>query len=211
MSLYKKNRLFSFSIIISIMIFTIVTSILSGCTAATEHETDTKQTISDTQTSSTVSSTGTTATKIDSYQQNNNTPNTDETTTTAIIFNSNEPENSGNINDIETQRHYFILGVEAFEAKEYVKAQYYLDKIKSKYIVLEDHIRYYLAKSTLLQEKYDLSSINYQFIIDNFQDSIFREKSFLELADSYYLNEDYSTAEKKYDDYIKEYPDSALT
>lgn len=133
------------------------------------------------------------------------------TTTSTIAFNSNKPANSGNINDIETQRYYFILGVEAFEEKEYTKAQYYLDKIKSIYLVLEDHIRYYLAKSMLLQEKYDLSALNYQFVIDNYKDSIFREKSYIELADSYYMNENFAVAEKKYEAYIKEYPQSPLT
>ncbi len=132
------------------------------------------------------------------------------TTTTDPEFNSDEPSDSGDINDLKTQRHYFILGVDAFENKEYVKAQYYLEKIKYKYTVLEDHIRYYLAKSMLLQKKYDLSISNYQYLIDNYKNSIFREKSFIELSDSYYLDENFTIAQEKYAYFIKEYPDSYL-
>jgi len=212
----KKRFLIKISIILVLFVFALSSVILPGCSAMK----NTGIPPEDSQTSQTppADSQNNIASDHDKSAENSVEESADQTisaieettTTSTVIFNSNKPADSGDINDIETQRHYFILGVEAFEAKEYVKAQYYLDKIKSRYLVLEDHIRYYLAKSMLLQEKYDLSALNYQFLIDNYKDSIFREKSFIELADSYYLNENFTVAEEKYDAYIKEFPDSAL-
>jgi soluble lytic murein transglycosylase len=209
----KKYVILKISIILFLLIFAISSMVLPGCStinklSASQEE---SQVIPDSPQNDSSINNDNLSSNSDSDSTTQTTLINADTTTTTIIFNSNEPEDSGDINDIETQRHYFILGVEAFEAKEYIKAQYYLEKIKSKYLILEDHIRYYIAKSMLLQEKYDLSVLNYQFIINNYKDSIFREKSLIELADSYYLDEDFVAAEEEYIAYIKEYPDSSLT
>jgi len=166
----KKRFLIKISIILVLFVFALSSVILPGCSAMK----NTGIPPEDSQTSQTppADSQNNIASNHDKSAENSVEESADQTisaieettTTSTVIFNSNKPADSGDINDIETQRHYFILGVEAFEAKEYVKAQYYLDKIKSRYLVLEDHIRYYLAKSMLLQEKYDLSALNYQFL-----------------------------------------------
>lgn len=198
------------SVILFFLVFVFTAMIFPGCAAIKKPDLNSETSAEEPQDNAAADDTDTDDLETDVIPAT--TMAIEETTTTStIVFNSNKPADSGNINDIETQRHYFILGVEAFEKKEYVKAQYYLDKIKSRYLVLEDHIRYYLAKSMLLQEKYDLSALNYQFVIDNYKDSIFREKSYIELADSYYMNEDFAAAEKNYDAYIKAYPQSSLT
>jgi len=121
-----------------------------------------------------------------------------------------EIKNTGNINDISTQRYYFQLGVKSFEDKQYVQAQYYLEKIKDNYLILADHVQYYIAKSMLLQEKYDLALQNYQYLINNFKDSIFREKAFIEIADTSYLKGDFIKAEESYNNFINNFPQSGF-
>ena len=62
----------------------------------------------------------------------------------------------------------------------------------------------------LLQEKYDLALQNYQYLINNFKDSIFREKAFIEIADTSYLKDDFIKAEESYNNFINNFPQSGL-
>ncbi|MDD5658737.1 MAG: tetratricopeptide repeat protein, partial [Actinomycetota bacterium] len=119
-------------------------------------------------------------------------------------------ENTGNTNDLETQRYYFELGIKSFEEAKYVEAQYYLEKIKSDYIILADYIKFYIAKSMLLQKKYDMAVENYRNLIDNFPQSIFQEKATIELGDAYYLKKDFVKAAGQYKIFQTKFPDSGL-
>ncbi|HAJ94635.1 MAG TPA: hypothetical protein DCP02_00230 [Actinobacteria bacterium] len=105
-------------------------------------------------------------------------------------------------------RYYFSEAMRHFDDGAYTIAEYYLNRIKDDYLILQDHIFYYLAKSLLLQEKFDGSRQYYEKVLQNFPDSIWLEKSSLELADLYYIEEDYAGAEEKYYDFINIYPDS---
>ena len=62
----------------------------------------------------------------------------------------------------------------------------------------------------LLQEKYDLALQNYQYLINNFKDSIFREKAFIEIADTSYLKGDFIKAEESYNNFINNFPQSGF-
>ena len=79
-----------------------------------------------------------------------------------------------------------------------MEAQYYLEKIKSVYLIVSDYISFYTAKSMLMQKKYDLAAQNYINLISSYPQSIFLEKASIELADSYYLKEDFTKALEQY-------------
>jgi len=138
-----------------------------------------------------------------------------ETTSTAVEVNDNpnseEIKDTGNINDISTQRYYFQLGITSFEEKKYVEAQYYLEKIKSVYLIMADYISFYTAKSMLMQKKYDLAAESYKNLINNYPQSIFGERALIELADSYFLQEDFVNAEAQYKLFCGKFTSSELT
>jgi len=102
----------------------------------------------------------------------------------------------------------FTEAMKHFGDESFIIAEYYLNKIENKYLVLQDHILYYKAKSLLMQEKYEQSGQYYNKVIDNFPDSIWTEKASLEIADLCYIQEDYTTAEEKYSDFLLSYPES---
>ncbi|OQA22248.1 MAG: Soluble lytic murein transglycosylase precursor [Actinobacteria bacterium ADurb.Bin346] len=112
--------------------------------------------------------------------------------------------------DPSLQRQYFKNGVEAFEKKNYIIAEYYLNKVRDTYAVLADHTLYYYAKSLLLQKKYESAEENYFKLKTEYPDSIFKEKAALEYADLYYITEKYYSAEKNYSEFITAFPASAL-
>jgi len=123
---------------------------------------------------------------------------------------SNEIKDTGDINDLETQRYYFKLGINSFEENKYVEAQYYLEKIKSKYFIMADYINFYISKSMLLQKKYDLAAQSYKNLIEDYPQSIFLEKAQIELADSYYLKEDFMKAHEHYKLFYSKFSSSEL-
>jgi soluble lytic murein transglycosylase len=130
-------------------------------------------------------------------QENNNTGSTDA-------------GSSASVTDITGQRELFSDGIKKFEEGDYLGAEYYFNKIKDTYKVLSDHINYYLAKSLLMQGKYDLSAENYSRIKNIYPDSIFFEKANLEYADLLYIQQKYSEAETNYESFVKNFPKSEL-
>lgn len=148
-------------------------------------------TSSATSTSSSSSSESSSSTESETTQTTSAGENQDNSSTTEI-------KDTGNVSDLATQRYYFQLGVNSFEEAKYVEAQYYLEKIKSGYLILADYIKFYIAKSMLMQKKYDLAAENYQNLINDFPQSIFQEKASIELADSFYLKEDFGKAQEQY-------------
>lgn len=121
---------------------------------------------------------------------------------------STDADNSASVTDITRQRELFSEGIKKFEEGDYLAAEYYFNKIKDTYKVLSDHIYYYLAKSLLMQEKYDLSAENYSRIKNIYPDSIFFEKANLEYADLLYIQQKYSEAETNYESFVKNFPKS---
>jgi len=110
--------------------------------------------------------------------------------------------------DLEEMRYNYSEAIRHFEEEAYVISEYYLLKIKDSYLILQDHIFYYLAKSLLMQKKYEQSEEYYNKVLENFPDSIWLEKSVLETADLYYMKEDYTVAEEKYNNFLNLYPGS---
>jgi soluble lytic murein transglycosylase len=117
-------------------------------------------------------------------------------------------ENS--VTDISVARKYFTEGIKNFEEGSYVTAEYYLGKIKDSYKILSDHTLYYLAKSLLMQKKYDLAEKYYSDLKNNYPDSIFNEKATLEFADLFFLQQNYITAEEQYSNFINKFASSDL-
>ena len=70
-----------------------------------------------------------------------------------------QDDNTGHISidstDTARLRLYYKEAVKFFNEQSYLIAEFYFNKIKYSYLLLQDHIFYYLAKSLLLQEKYD--------------------------------------------------------
>ena len=156
-----------------------------------------------------------TTTVIAETSESSTTADTEPETTSAAVEvndnpNSEEIKDTGNINDISTQRYYFQLGITSFEEKKYVEAQYYLEKIKSVYLIMADYISFYTAKSMLLQKKYDLAAEGYKNLINTYPQSIFGERALIELADSYYLLEDFINAEAQYKLFCGKFTSSEL-
>ncbi|MBE3138611.1 MAG: tetratricopeptide repeat protein [Actinobacteria bacterium] len=121
---------------------------------------------------------------------------------------STDAGNSASVTDITGQRELFSEGIKKFEEGDYLAAEYYFNKIKDTYKVLSDHINYYLAKSLLMQGKYDLSAKNYSRIKNIYPDSIFFEKANLEYADLLYIQQKYPEAETNYESFVKNFPKS---
>jgi len=111
--------------------------------------------------------------------------------------------------DIAELRLYFIQAMEYFKDGSYLIAEYYLNKIKDSYPVLQDHIFYYMAKSLFYQEKYDQAEEYYLKLIKNYTDSIWAETASLEYADMFYIREDYITAENEYEHFRTAFPNSS--
>ncbi|MCG2789541.1 MAG: tetratricopeptide repeat protein [Actinomycetia bacterium] len=139
----------------------------------------------------------------DTSGDNNQTDSDQENNT-----NSTDAGNSASVTDITRQRELFSEGIKKFEEGDYLAAEYYFNKIKDTYKVLSDHINYYLAKSLLMQEKYDLSAENYSRIKNIYPDSIFFEKANLEFADLLYIQQKYPEAETNYESFVKNFPKS---
>jgi TolA-binding protein len=110
--------------------------------------------------------------------------------------------------DIAKSRSYYKEAVKNFDEHSYLIAEYYFNKIKYSYLLLQDHIFYYLAKGLLLQGKYDESEEHYLKLIENYPDSVWTEKASLEYADLFYIRQDYITAEKEYEYFLSNFPDS---
>ncbi|MDD3777405.1 MAG: transglycosylase SLT domain-containing protein, partial [Actinomycetota bacterium] len=119
------------------------------------------------------------------------------------------PKNLYGSLDTGTQRDYFLKGVEHYQQQQYLQAEFYFNKIKDQYTILQDHIYYYLAKSLLLQEKYGLSQQYYYTLIQDYQESIWAEKAALEYADLLFIQNDYPQAETWYQQFLNQYPESS--
>ncbi|MCG9478943.1 MAG: transglycosylase SLT domain-containing protein [Actinomycetia bacterium] len=113
--------------------------------------------------------------------------------------------------EIETQRDFFLKAVEHFHKQQYIQAQFYLDKIKDQYLVLQDHTYYYLAKSLLMQQKYFLSQKYYSDLMELHPGSIWIEKAALEYADLFFIQQDYPRAETLYQQFLTQHPDSTYS
>jgi soluble lytic murein transglycosylase len=111
--------------------------------------------------------------------------------------------------DISELRLYFTQAMKYFNEGSYLIAEFYLNKIKDKYAVLQDHIFYYMAKSLLFQEKYYQAEEYYLKLIRNYPDSIWAENANLEYADVFYIKEDYLTAENEYKNFLTTFPNSS--
>jgi TolA-binding protein len=143
-----------------------------------------------TDTSSASSSSSTNNVTYDSISESSDTSGNNDQTNINQENNSTGSTDIGSsdsVTDITGQRELFSEGIKKFEEGDYLAAEYYFNKIKDTYKILSDHINYYLAKSLLLQEKYDLSAENYSRIKNIYPDSIFFEKANLEYADLLYL------------------------
>jgi len=79
--------------------------------------------------------------------------------------------------DISELRLYFTQAMKYYEEESYLIAEFYLNKIKDSYPVLQDHIFYYIAKSLLSQEKYYQAEEYYLKLIKNYPDSIWAENA----------------------------------
>jgi len=112
------------------------------------------------------------------------------------------------IDDIGEMRYYFTEAMKFYEEGSYFLAEYYLNKIDDSYTILRDHILYYMAKSILMQEKYSKAEEYYLKLINEYPESIWAEKASLEYADIFYIKENYTTAEKKYENFRTNFPDS---
>ena len=110
--------------------------------------------------------------------------------------------------DTARLRLYYKEAVNFFNEKSYLIAEFYFNKIKYDYLLLQDHIFYYLAKSLLLQEKYDQSEEYYLKLIENYPDSVWIEIASLEYADLLYIRQDHINAEKEYEYFLSFFPDS---
>ncbi len=118
----------------------------------------------------------------------------------------NVSDSGSNITD--KQRIFFKKGLEAFEKKDYILAEYCFNSIKEDYKILQDHALYYLAKSQLMQNKFDQALKNYKKLIDEFSDSIFIQKAYLEYADLFFLKSEYTNAESSYQVFLNTFPTS---
>ena len=110
---------------------------------------------------------------------------------------------------IKELRFNFTQAISYFENQSYLIAEYYLNKIKDDYLIIQDHIFYYLAKSLLMQEKYYQAEGYYLKLIKNYPDSIWADTASLEYADIFYIKEDYVTAESEYEKFRTAFPDSS--
>jgi len=166
------------------------------------------------QTSSSAYAAASSGTSINSDRSESSYTTTEGPSTTSTSEDnssgSDEIKDTGDTNDLSTQRYYFQLGITSFEENKYVEAQYYLEKIKSKYFIMADYINFYISKSMLMQKKYDLAAEGYKNLIENYPQSIFTQKAQIELADSYYLKEDFVKAREQYKLFSTKFSSSEL-
>ncbi len=144
------------------------------------------------------------------------TENSTDISTKDDIDSDNKNTNTGNIItddiDISELRSYYARAMKYYfegQYHSYLIAEYYLNKIKDDYLVLQDHIFYYMAKSLFFQEKYDQAEEYYLKLIKNYPDSIWTEIASLEYADMFYTREDYMTAENEYGHFRTAFPYSS--
>jgi soluble lytic murein transglycosylase len=207
----------AFIVIFSIIIpFMGCSKILSGSTSVKNLPASSIAASSSSQADTSVSaieSTSTTVSSSSSESSTSTSTESTETSTSEVSFDNSDPgeiKDTKDINDLSTQRYYFQLGITSFEENKYVEAQYYLEKIKSTYFIMSDYISFYTAKSMLMQKKYDLAAAGYKNLIDNYPQSIFQEKAQIELADSYYLKEDFTKALENYKLFYSKFTNSEL-
>jgi soluble lytic murein transglycosylase len=207
----------SLIIIFSIVIpFSSCSNKLSGDSSSKDippvSSTSTSTSQASTSTSAALSSSTTINTSSSESPVSESTESVQTSTSEEVNNNSNSDElkDTGDISDLSTQRHYFHLGVASFEEKKYIEAQYYLEKIKSVYFIMADYTSFYIAKSMLLQNKYDLAAEGYKNLINNYPQSIFQEKAQIELADSYYLKGDFVKAIEQYKLFYGKFSSSEL-
>ncbi len=110
---------------------------------------------------------------------------------------------------LEETRDYFVKGVSYFEEGAYVEAQYYLSKLLNSYPLLRDYVLYYMAKSTLLENKFTAAEEYYSQILEDHDESIWYEKTRLEIGDLYYIKGDYLTAQEHYKSFISDFKESS--
>jgi tetratricopeptide (TPR) repeat protein len=110
---------------------------------------------------------------------------------------------------LEETRDYFVKGVSYFEEGAYVEAQYYLSKLLNSYPLLRDYVLYYMAKSTLLENKFAAAEGYYNQILEDHDESIWYEKTRLEIGDLYYIKGDYLTAQEHYKSFISDFRESS--
>ncbi|MBA7493200.1 Cell division coordinator CpoB [subsurface metagenome] len=142
--------------------------------------------------------------------------NSTDISTKDDIDSDNKNTNTGDIitddTDISELRSYYAKAMKYYfegQDQSYLIAEYYLNKIKDDYLVLQDHIFYYMAESLRLQEKYDQAEEYYLKLIKNYPDSIWTEIASLEYADMFYIREDYITAENEYEHFRTAFPHSS--
>ena len=139
--------------------------------------------------------------------------NSTDISTKDDIDSDNKNTNTGDIvtdsTDISELRLYFKEAMKYRNQSSYLISEYYLNKIKDDYLVLQDHIFYYMAESLRLQEKYDQAEEYYLKLIKNYPDSIWTETSSLGYADMFYIREDYITAENEYEHFRTAFPHSS--
>ncbi|MHB1347750.1 MAG: transglycosylase SLT domain-containing protein [Candidatus Humimicrobiaceae bacterium] len=212
----SKFKIFiSFLVIVSVVVsFTGCLGMLSGSSSPQDISSASSSDSSSVQTSTSEAITSTSLSLIsDNNETTSTSRETEQTSTTAAAdndSNSEEIKDTGDMNDLPTQRYYFQLGINNFEEGKYVEAQYYLDKVRSKYFIMADYISFYISKSMLMQKKYDLAAEGYKSLIESYPQSIFREKAQIELADSYYLAEDFVKAIEHYKLFYSKFSSSEL-
>ena len=145
-----------------------------------------------------------------------NTENSTDISTKDDIDSDNKNTNTGDIIaddiDIPELRSYYARAMKYyFEGQDhsYFIAEYYLNKIKDDYLVLQDHVFYYMAKTLFSQGKYEEAEEYYLKLIKNYPDSIWAEKASLEYADMFYIREDHITAENEYEHFRTAFPHSS--
>jgi soluble lytic murein transglycosylase len=110
---------------------------------------------------------------------------------------------------LEETRDYFTKGVSFFEEGQYVEAQYYLSKLLNSYPLLRDYVLYYMAKSTLLENKFAVAEGYYDQVMEEHTESIWYEKARLEIGDLYYIKGDYVRAQEHYKSFIRDFSQSS--
>ncbi len=122
--------------------------------------------------------------------------------------NQEEAQHQDQEMDLEQKRDYFQKGVDHFTQEQYLEAQFYFNRIEDSYLILQDHIYYYLAKALLRQQKYDLSGKYYARLLADHADSIFTEKAKIEYADLAFIQAHYHRAQVLYREFLAQFPQS---
>jgi hypothetical protein len=91
------------------------------------------------------------------------TAETTPTTEAAAVETTQEIEEQPSYpKNLEETRDYFVKGVSFFEEGSYIEAQYYMSKLLNSYPLMRDYVLYYMAKSTLLENKFEVSEGYYE-------------------------------------------------